>query len=57
MKGGKRSIPQKMLNLPSLMMLTGHVTPLKHVFQYSMDALDLVIVEANLQLMSFAIGE
>jgi hypothetical protein len=46
-----------MLNLPSLMMLTGHVTPLKHVFQYSMDALHLAIVEANLQLMSFAIGE
>jgi hypothetical protein len=52
MKGGKRSIPQKMLNLPSLMMLTGHITPLKHAFQHRIFALRFTIVEANIQLMS-----
>jgi len=52
MKGGKRSIPQKMLNLPSLMMLTGHITPLKHAFQYRIFAFRLAIVEANIQSIS-----
>jgi hypothetical protein len=51
MKSGKRSIPQKMLNLPSLMNLTGHSTPLKHAFYYRIYALGLAIIEANIQLM------
>jgi hypothetical protein len=51
MKSGKRSIPQKMLNLPSLMMLAGQITPLKHAFQYRIYVLGLAIIEANIQLM------
>jgi len=33
-------------------MLTGHITPLKHVLQYKIYALRLAVIEANIRLLS-----